>query len=70
MTGTVGSCLGLRSWVTGGEAVEDLVGAPLPEEGSLIVVPVGDPAADGGDEVAYGAYVALPGTPPQRRTDA
>jgi hypothetical protein len=36
----------------GGEAVEDFVGGLVPDVGLGVVVPVGDPGADRGDEVA------------------
>jgi hypothetical protein len=42
----------------GGEAVEDLVGGLVPDERFGVVVPVGDPGADRGDEVADGAVAA------------
>jgi len=41
-----------------GEAVEDFVGGLVPDVGFGVVVPVGDPGADRGDEVADGAVGA------------
>jgi hypothetical protein len=42
----------------GGDAVEDLVGALVPNEWLGLVVPVRDPGADRGDEVSDGAVAA------------
>ena len=42
-----------------GEAVEDLVGGLVPDVGLGVVAPVGDPGANGGDEVLGGVVGAL-----------
>jgi hypothetical protein len=41
-----------------GEVVEDVVGGLVPDVGFGVVVPVGDPGADRGDEVADRAVCA------------
>src|SRR5581483_10213498 len=40
------------SRAVGGEAVEDFVGGLVPDVGAGVVVPAGDPGADGGDELS------------------
>ena len=43
-----------------GEAFEDLVGGLVPDERTRILVPVVDPALDGGGQVGHAAVGAAP----------